>query len=905
MSRISRLKHLLILIFIPFLLSLIWFRSGFIVGGAEEGLMFYNPAKTLELSKIVLWDYDGGFPTLAWLAKISSLFPTAFLYEKLNVPGYILQGGTFFILLLVGVFSVYFLTVNFLGGFQMRKKVAFFAAIFYLLNPFSISQIWSRGLYSQYFSFALLPLAILLFFYGLFKKKLIYVVYLTFASIVFSSAFGITTFVMIYWTALTVCLLYWCLLNREKFRNILFGCFFYFSSLFLWVIVNSWWFLPTIIYGNTIYSGKLEGFEENLGTLFGVSKNFTPSVIIRLLQKTYFFDSFAFSTIYSTFIFQLISFLIPTFLIIGLVAIFKIKEIRGFKFFILLFTLGLVVSLGANPPFGWLFVWIFKQFPLLQSFRNPYEKIGLVYALAYSPIFALGLVYFFEKILKVNKLKTIGLSAVLILICGIYAWPMWTGRVVVWPSREQGVDVPKYYRDLNKWLSVNNAEGYRIFMTPLWAVEGAYYQWNNTKYQGLDPTMFIIDFPAISNSPKFPYYYDFAQSVRRYMGVMDLSNSLSLLRAKYLVDRNDAIMLTDLEKQQDKYLTEFIYPPSNVASIQHTICQNRSADSKADGTAWLICQLTMQENNWNQFRYLHVTVMTDMEATIEVAITDSKGVRIRWDGRVNPEYMANNKGWKTIIIPLSNPTEYNNAIDFTSIKLVEILGHPKDLPKASVNSIFLKDIKPDAGKENSINSFHLVNNFGKLRVYEPLHFYPPPEFGVISTLTGVGEFRELFEQVSSSDQTTEKESYIILSQNQNKNVENLQDIVDGKALETEKISNTRFWLKLEKNNPAYIILSHNYQPEWKVLSGIEKDQLTGGVLNDLALLKRSYLSEKNHYVVNGYANLWKVDGQDSGYAIIFMPQAVADIGSKVSIFSIMLLASLLILWWIKKYISLR
>src|SRR3989338_5664953 len=128
MSRISRLKHLLILIFIPFLLSLIWFRSGFIVGGAEEGLMFYNPAKTLELSKIVLWDYDGGFPTLAWLAKISSLFPTAFLYEKLNVPGYILQGGTFFILLLVGVFSVYFLTVNFLGGFQMRKKVAFFAA---------------------------------------------------------------------------------------------------------------------------------------------------------------------------------------------------------------------------------------------------------------------------------------------------------------------------------------------------------------------------------------------------------------------------------------------------------------------------------------------------------------------------------------------------------------------------------------------------------------------------------------------------------------------------------------------------------------------------------------------------------------------------------------------------------
>lgn len=905
MSRISGLKYLQVLIFVPFLLSLIWFRGGLIVGAGEEGLMFYNPTKTLELSKIMLWDYDGGFPTLAWLSKMDSLLPTAFLYEKLHVPNYILQGGTFFILLLVGTVSMYLLTGSLLKSVQIGKKVAFLAAIFYLLNPFSVSQIWSRGLYSQFFSFALLPLAMLLFFNGLLKKKLIYVVYLIFASIVFSSAFGLATFIMTYWTVLTVCLLYWILLNRKNIRNILFGCFFYLFSFFFWIVVHSWWLLPHIIYGSTIYSGKMEGFKENLGTLLGVSNNFTPSVIIRLLQRTYFFDYAAFSTIYSTSIFQLISFLIPTFLIMGFVVIFKIQELRKFKFFILLFILGLVVSLGANPPFGWLFVWIFKQSSLLQSFRNPYEKFGLVYALAYSPIFALGLVYFCERVLKVNKLKVIGLSVVLFLICGIYAWPMWTGKVVSFPNSTPGVDVPKYYQQLNNWLNINNKEGYRVFMTPIWPGDGSSYRWNNTRYAGLDPMIFILDTPAISSMLDIPFYYDFIQNLRRYMERMDVSPSLQLFRARYIIARNDALNLIENDKQHYKYLSESIYPPLGIEMSNRTICQGQSANSKINDVAWLLCEVPSNENNWSRIKYLHLTVKTDVPADLEVAIRDSKQTRVRWDGRVVSEYSTQNNEWTTITIPLNVPTEYNSAIDFSNVYLLEVLAHPKGLPNLSVRDISLQELRLDPGEEKKTGAARLVNTFGNLQVYELLHFNSPPEFGILSSVEQVEDFVQLFEEVGKKRDLINKKGFVLRSQN-TKN--NLQYLPEENALEVEekiKINDTRYWLKVKGNGSGLLILSKTFNSGWKVISGIDRNDLNGGFFEDLKIIRKTFSSEQNHYVVNGYANLWRIDGSNNQYAIVFMSQIVADIGLRVSIFSIMLLIGFTLVWQIRKYISSR
>lgn len=889
MSAIRRFSHLIILILLPLILIVIWFRSGLIKGGGEEGLMFYNLTKTLELSKTVWWDYDGGFPTLAWLSKISSLLPTAFLYEKLNFPNYLLQAGTFFILLVVGGISVYFLTLNLLGKLYLGKKIAIIAAVFYLLNPFSMSQIWGRGLYSQFFSFALLPLAVLLFLLGLIKRKFIYLFYFTLASIIFSSAFGISTFILTFWAVLTICLLYWIMINRHNLGDILFGLTFYIFSLVLWSIANAWWFLPTIISGNKIYFGHLENYQENLGTLLGVSRNFTPDVIIRLLQRTYFFDPSAFSQVYSSFIFQLISLLIPIFLIIGLVIILKGKEFKGFRFFILLFTLGLLVSLGANPPFGWLFVWIFNHSPFLQAFRNPYEKFGLVYTLGYSPIFALGVVYFFEQKFQQRVVKFLGLLTVLILIFGIYAWPMWTGLVVAGPDRKIGVDVPRYYQDLNEWLVSHNEDEYRIFMTPLWAGDGTFYQWNDTKYIGLDPMIYILDIPAVSSSPRFPYFYDFMQNIRKHIGSIDVSDSLSLLGVKYLIAREDAFNISYAESMHEKYLTDAIFPPLGIYNVDRVICLDKTSTALGNNPAWITCQLGGNEGNLTGIMYLYALVRVDSPANLDLAVRDSKQARPRWYGKGENEYYLPANTWTQVVIPLGAPTEVNNATDFSKIELVELQAHPISLSLSSVGKIELRGVWLDSGREEKTSKFKLVKRFGKLSVYEPINFSAPPEFGIVISLDKIKNFEELFEKASQKRELLDRHGFTLLTQNQDKNWGLLSDASEAKVVDSDKISPTRFWIKLERGQPTHLILSKNYNPQWKVFLGIEKEELSGGLLQDLRLLKKTFISEQNHFVVNGYANLWKVEDKAQKYAIIFLPQIYADIGLKISAFSLTVL----------------
>jgi len=900
MSSSSKL-HIILLILIPLLLISIWFRNGLIVGGGEEGLSFYDPLKTLKLSKLMWWDYDGGFPTIQWLPKITSVFLISFLYESLKIPNYILQALTYFILIFVGVVSVYFLVFIFLEKAYLRNIIAFVAAIFYILNPFSLSQIWGRGINSQFFSFALLPLALLFFLKGL-KGKLIYLVYLTLASVVFTDAFGITTFVITYWTVLTIAFIYWIIINISSPKIILSGFIFYIFSLISWFFSQAWWFLPTLTSASKIYSGKVEGFTENLGTLMGVSKNFTPLVLIRLLQRTYFFDSSAFSTIYSTFIFQLISFLIPLFLIMGVFFIFKIKELSGFRFFIILFILGLAISLGANPPIGWFFVYVFKHITFLQSFRNPYEKFGLVYTLAYSPIFATGLVYFFNS-LRFNKFRFLGISLTVILICGIYAWPMWTGKVVSFPNTTPGIDVPKYYQELSNWLNINNKESYRLFMTPLWVGDGSFYQWNKTKYQGIDPIIYILNPPPISSSPNdFPFYYDFMKNIRNYIGRKDISDSLNLFRAKYLVARGDAINISPSEGLHEKYLTDTIYTPLEINNVSKEVCQDRQSSFNGINPAWIQCPLSGADGDLTEVRYLHIIVRVDVPANLDFALTDTKGSRPRWYGKTEDDYFLKANTWTEVFIPLGASTEGSIDTDFSRIELMEVLAHPLHESLSSVGKIELKGVWYDIGQKEQINKFNMVGNFGNLRVYKPINQNFPPEFGLLTSLDETKNFEDLFEKVAQKHDLLNEHGFIVTSQNQSKNLRLLTNSLEAKITDSEKVSATKYWIKLN-GQPAYLILSQNYNTEWKVLLGVDKEVLNNGFFEDLKLLKQAFVSEQDHFVVNGYANLWRVDDKDTKYAIVFMPQVIADIGSKLSIFSIILLVGVTILWRIKIYIS--
>lgn len=891
MSSILRFKYLIVLILIPLILTIIWFRNGLILGGGEEGLIFYNPAKALEISKSTWVEVNTGLPNLYWLPRIPFLLPASILVNNFGLPPYLVQAGLFFILMVIGIVSIYYLTLNLLDKYPSRFRVSFTAAIFYLFNPFSVSQIWGRGLYPLFFSFALLPLSLLLLLKGLKYKQFIYITLIVFSSVIFSNAFGTVTFVITYWLVLFLIFFWWLLRERDKKDKVLFGLFFMILLSIGWVAVSAWWLLPLAIEGNKVFATYLINSGENLGTLMGVSRNFTPDIIIRLLQRTYYFDASAFSPMYRSFFFQLISFIPLIFVLVGFVKIVRKSIFSGFRFYAILLILGLIISLGANPPFGWLFVWIFKQVSFLQAFRNPFEKFGLVYALGYSALFAIGLVGFFEN----KRFKNFGILIVLLITCGIFAWPMWTGRVVAGIDKKIGVKVPEYYEDLNQWLGNNDSQNYRLFMTPLISGEGAAFEWGNTTYNGVDPMHFILDRSAISNGARIPFYYDFAQSIRKYMDRMDVVPPLSLLRAKYLVAREDAILISSSETEHEEHLTKLIHPAIGVNDQAKVVCEDMVYRSSLTNPVWIVCPISEEDSDWGKVKYLHVIVKTDVSATIEVAVRDINENRPRWDGRADSEYSTNDSELTTLTIPLGAPTEYTNKVNYSNVKIVEVLAHPINFPQSSVNEVQLKGIWLDEGKEEVINEFQLVNQSGKLNLYEPTNFNPAPEYGLISSVEGVNNFKELFQVIQDKRGLIDSRGFILTSQNQSKNTETLSAESKVLVLDKSKISQTRYWLELENGQDGYVILSKTFNPEWKILQNISKDDVKGDFISDLKLLKKTFESEDNHFIINGYANLWAVKNKHSQLAIVFLPQIYADIGSKISLFS---LASIFLAWGI-------
>lgn len=884
MSIFSKFRYLLPLFLIPIIVVFIWFNNGLIVGKGEEGLIFYNFTKGLELSKSVWVEVNTGMPMLSWLSRIPFFYAAEFLNTKLFLPQFLIQAGLFFILMLIGTLSAYYLTLHFLKDYPRRKTISLISALFYLLNPFSVSQVWGRALYPQFFSFALFPLSFLILVKALNKKSYFYLVPLLFSSVLLSWAYGLVTTVVCYWVILGLYSVWWLFIKRTNKSNIVFGLSFIIFSFLGWILVNAWWILTLVFEGNKVLSSYVSNPEENIGTLLGVSKSYPPDIIIRLLHKGYFFDADAYNRIYSTLPFQLISFIPVFFMLIGLIKTLKNQELRKYKFFVVIFSLGLVVSLGANPPIGSLFVWIFEHVTVLQAFRNPFEKFGLVYALGYAPLFALGLATFFKKG------TAFWITIILFLTIGVYSWPMWTGKVLVGIDNKIGVQVPGYYELLNKWLQNNDTQDNRIVMTPLESGEASVFQWDNTVYSGVDPMHFILNRAAISNGAQIPFYYDFSQSFRKYTGRENLAPVLSLLRAKYLIDRRDMIKTSASDKNQYQVLTSAIYPPAGAESNLKTICQSQFAVSQKNNPAWINCRIVAEAGNLSGTKYLYLKVKTSEPANLEVALRDTSQTRIRWDGRRDTEYGTDSADWQYITIPLSTPTEDNSTIDLSKISLLEVLAHPKDKPLESVGEINLEEVKLDPGVRKEINEFKEIAKFGNLSVSKVANFNPPPEFGSLSSLDKVEDFAGLFDAANQKKDQTDKKGFVLTIQNKGKNLQDLPDTGFTQVVDKYKVSDSRYWVKTGQNQGGVLlILSKTFNPEWKVIAGISKEKLTGNLFDDLNLLRDGVLPEEKHFVVNGYANLWILDNSQDQLAIVFLPQIYADIGFKVSLISVGLL----------------
>ncbi len=484
----------LLLIFLSGLLTTIWFHKGLLFAGGEEGIPFYNLAKNNQLFAYTWRDYSTGYPVSTDLARIP-FFGLIQILGRFPVSNVTLQALSFFMLMAIGTVSVYFL-IQLTIGEELNvkyRRVALIGSIFYLLNPYSMVQIWGRGLYNQFFPFALLPLFLVLFIAGIKRRNVVYGFMALISSFILSMSFGQPSYVISLWLVVVTYVIFY-LLTTNKLAERKYAIFYFLAIFTLWLLMHSWWIWPLFkTFGAT--TDKLGDLEYNIGSLKGISRDSPITVVIRLVHKFVFAGIYG--NIYLTLPFRLMSWLIPTALLFS-ISVFK--RLRYFKFYIGLFLISLFVILGTNMPLGWLFLWLFKNVSVFQVFRNPYEKMGLVLIIAYTPFFAIGVVELSIKIQAFFKKipSALVVCAFMFLVFGVYVWPMWTGQFAGGVTINPWIRVPDYYQLANEWIK-NQDVNSRIIQFPLNPGDGVLYKWDHS-YQGIEPSEFLFSNTSVGRN---------------------------------------------------------------------------------------------------------------------------------------------------------------------------------------------------------------------------------------------------------------------------------------------------------------------------------------------------------------------------------------------------------------------
>lgn len=554
----KKLRPLIILI-ICLTLTLIWFGRGLLFAGGEGGIPFYNLSKTTKSISYTWIDEEAGYPGVGNITEVP-YYSLLLIPLKLGLPSNIVQALHFFVVMFTGTLSCYFLLkitledelieeTNIWG----REYISLIGAIFYLLNPFSMTQIFGRSLNIQYLSFALLPLFLVLFVKGLKEKNFFYPILALTFSVIFAGSYGSYGYVLALWFLVFLYSLFHIWNKHIQRNNIIFTIILFVFTFAGWIFINMFWIFPVFKLAAQQLSNSLNALEENLGSLRGVSRQFPLYVLIRLMHTGYFYEDL-YGKIYSNFFFQILSWIIP------LAALFSakvFKKLTHLKFYLVLFIISLFISLGSNFPFGFLFEFLFTNIPYLQVFRNPYEKFGLIFLIAYTPFFALGAIILSNKIASIIKMawvRYLSLSSIILLVCGFLIWPMWKGVFAGGYKINTWIKVPDYYKEANKWLNQQSGD-FRILHLPLIPGDGIRYKWEYP-YQGIEPSEFLFD--RVSIAQNIPFNKSYYNVLLQRIGIFqpnvfgpdsDLSDSefksikfyeeLAKLNIRYIVLHND------------------------------------------------------------------------------------------------------------------------------------------------------------------------------------------------------------------------------------------------------------------------------------------------------------------------------------------------------------------------------
>lgn len=474
-----------VLVGISLVLVFVWFRKGVFVAGGEEGLWFYDYSRSLELFGKGWVEFGVGTVAPAFIPKLPLIYVAAVLQKFIS--GWFLQAGWFFGLLVSGALGVFYLSRRFFRRFP--ASTSFYVAVFYLFNVFTMTQVWSRNIHAGIFAWSYLPVLFVLGVLWVNTGKLRYLLATAVSCLFFASAFVTISFLFTVWLPVLVYFVFWAVFKRKVkliVRMVVFGV--------AWLLFSAWWVYPFFTLSQETLGGSENYVDFSFNSLIGVSQYFPTGQLILLRQAFYFstLDSardLFWADFYNTPFVYGINILILVLVSSGLLYSFR-KKLKVRFFIVALFGIGWFLSKGVNPPLGYSFYqFLFQNYPFLMAFRNPWEKLGILFLLPYSLMFGLG-IYSLSSALQ--RYKNFLISVTLFLACFALVWPMWTGHV--FPDSAK-LKIPDYYEKANILLKKDYQEGKRILLLPLRLGDSSIHTW---KYKGVSPYAYLFDMPVIS-----------------------------------------------------------------------------------------------------------------------------------------------------------------------------------------------------------------------------------------------------------------------------------------------------------------------------------------------------------------------------------------------------------------------
>lgn len=344
------------------------------------------------------------------------------------------------------VFSLYYLP--FLGMYLVAREInlrplsAFLVALFYLINP-SISQYLNNLNQWNASVVALMPFLfwVTLRFY---KDNLKLFLFSGATTAIFSVAYTNQPLGVIANLSSLISLY---IISFHFNKKMVYSEFLkkYMLILSAFILFNFWWLL-NLFYASMdalLFYSKGDNQAWLTQTVNAAGAALLKCLTLTIL--TYDYGADFIGNLHNSFPGHIVK-LIPITLVVWIC--FFSKEIRQKKIINRIFLLALLtifLTKGPNPPFGELYLFLFKHFPLFHMFKSPIEKFGLLYIF----LFTLLLLFIFLNIKNSKENRTFHFFiGGYLIFCSI---PMATGNII--PSHTIGhlgnadrkyIDKPEY-----------------------------------------------------------------------------------------------------------------------------------------------------------------------------------------------------------------------------------------------------------------------------------------------------------------------------------------------------------------------------------------------------------------------------------------------------------------------------